>query len=100
MDAYDYPAMMKAMGETQNVFAITDAAPDLMRITRSSSIIRAILGQQHGALDVRDVDVPLHGNPFFGGVLCAYWVYRIMYPKALAAEQHRTNSSSSSSSAR
>src|SRR3954468_23059718 len=47
------------------------------------------LGQQHEASTLGMWMFLATEILFFGGVLCAYWVYRVMYPEAwaLAAQQ-------------
>src|SRR5512142_1207531 len=50
------------------------------------------MGQQHEASTLGMWAFLCTEILFFGGVLCAYWVYRIMYPEAwaLGAEQQNT----------
>jgi len=46
------------------------------------------LGQQHEASTLGMWMFLCTEILFFGGVLCAYWVYRVMYPEAWAAGAH------------
>src|SRR6185369_15800727 len=50
------------------------------------------LGQQHEASTLGMWMFLTTEILFFGGVLCAYWIYRVMYPKAwaLGAAQQNT----------
>src|SRR3954464_807540 len=49
------------------------------------------LGQQHEASTLGMWMFLSTEILFFGGVLCAYWVYRIMYPDAWALAAHQQN---------
>jgi cytochrome c oxidase subunit 3 len=69
--------------------AITDAAPEPHAHHPFLQHHFEDLGQQHEASTLGMWMFLSTEILFFGGVLCAYWVYRIMYPEAwaLAAEQ-------------
>jgi len=47
------------------------------------------LGQQHEASTLGMWMFLSTEILFFGGILCAYWVYRVMYPEAWAAAAHQ-----------
>ena len=49
------------------------------------------LGQQHEASTLGMWMFLTTEILFFGGVLCAYWVYRVMYPEAWALGAHQQN---------
>ena len=49
------------------------------------------LGQQHEASTLAMWGFLATEILFFGGVLCAYWIYRIMYPEAWALAAHQQN---------
>src|SRR5205807_1457187 len=49
------------------------------------------LGQQHEASTLAMWGFLATEILFFGGVLMAYWVYRIMYPEAWAIGAHQQN---------
>src|SRR5256885_6702212 len=49
------------------------------------------LGQQHEASTLGMWFFLTTEILFFGGVLCAYWVYRLMYPEAWALAAHQQN---------
>src|SRR4029077_15929977 len=49
------------------------------------------LGQQHEASTLGMWMFLCTEILFFGGVLCAYWVYRVMYPEAWALAAHQQN---------
>ncbi|HEY4641637.1 MAG TPA: cytochrome c oxidase subunit 3 family protein [Thermoanaerobaculia bacterium] len=49
------------------------------------------LGQQHEASTLGMWMFLCTEILFFGGVLCAYWIYRVMYPEAWAEAAHQQN---------
>src|SRR5258708_30766693 len=64
--------------------ALTDAAPDPHAHHPFLQHHFEELGQQHEASTLGMWMFRTTEILFFGGVLCAYWVYRVMYPEAWA----------------
>src|SRR5436305_15175976 len=64
--------------------AITDAAPDSHAHHPFLQHHFEDLGQQHEASTLGMWVFLATEILFFGGVLCAYWIYRVIYPEAWA----------------
>src|SRR5256885_2289928 len=71
--------------------AITDAAPDPHAHHPFLQHHFEDLGQQHEASTLGMWMFLATEILFFGGVLCAYWIYRVMYPEAWALAAHQQN---------